>query len=59
MKMTSLVLSALIAMPVFAGAALAEEPLDPNKPMVVQRESLTYFALNDAIRMADAYGALA
>lgn len=59
MKMTSLVLSALIAMPAFAGAALAERPFDPNKPVVVQRESLSYFALNDAISMADAYGALA
>lgn len=58
MKMITLVLSALVALSVFAGAALAEEPFDPNKPVVVQRESLSYFALNDAISMADAYGAL-
>jgi len=58
MKMTSLVLSALIVIPALAGAALAEGTFDPNAPVVVQRESLSYFALNDAISMADAYGAL-
>lgn len=59
MKMKSLVLSALVAMPLVAGAALAAEPFDPSKPAVVQHESLSYFALNEAISMADAYGALA
>ncbi len=40
-----------------AGVASGGE-FDPDKPVVVRSGDLSYFNLNPAIRMADAYGAL-
>ena len=45
-------MAALVSLSAVAGE------FDPSKPAVVPREDLSYFNLNPAIQMADAYGAL-
>ncbi|MCP5072842.1 MAG: DUF4437 domain-containing protein [Rhodobacteraceae bacterium] len=58
MKLFPKFTTATLAFALLGSAALSEGAFDPSAPSVVPAESLSYFNLNEAIQMADAFGAL-
>lgn len=58
-KFTSIFASTLLTTSLFGFAGQAQEAFDPTQPKATQNSALNYFNLNEAIQMADAYGALA
>jgi len=57
-NITKILSITLLVSALAGGGALAQDGFDPAEPKAIQRGQLTYFDLNEAVQMADVYGAL-